>query len=211
MQSKKSQKHNILIVDDHQIVAHGLQALLSREDCAKSIDAAHTAEKALQLSKKKNYGIYIIDVELPDISGLELAEQLQAISPASSLIFHTMHEEIWTIKAMMAAGADAIVLKSDDLSDLTAAVKAVATGDSYYSRRFEDYCRKFESRQIPSPQELDILRAIAKGESTNDIARRMCISPNTIEYHRKRLFRKLGATNMADMVARAIEHGLLVI
>ena len=202
MQSKNPRKTNILIVDDHQIVAHGLQALLSRENCVKSIDTATTAEKALLLSKKKSYGIYIIDVELPDIS---------AISPEASFIFHTMHEEIWTIKAMMAAGADAIVLKSDDLSDLTAAVKAVATGNSYYSQRFEDYCRRFESRQMPSPHELEILRAIAKGESTNDIARRMCISPNTIEYHRKRLFRKLGATNMADMVARAIEHGLLVI
>ncbi len=211
MQSKSPRKTNILIVDDHQIVAHGLQALLSRENCVKSIDTATTAEKALLLSKKKSYGIYIIDVELPDISGLELTERLQAISPEASFIFHTMHEEIWTIKAMMAAGADAIVLKSDDLSDLTAAVKAVATGNSYYSQRFEDYCRRFESRQMPSPHELEILRAIAKGESTNDIARRMCISPNTIEYHRKRLFRKLGATNMADMVARAIEHGLLVI
>ena len=130
MQSKNPRKTNILIVDDHQIVAHGLQALLSRENCVKSIDTATTAEKALLLSKKKNYGIYIIDVELPDISGLELTERLQAISPEASFIFHTMHEEIWTIKAMMAAGADAIVLKSDDLSDLTAAVKAVATADA---------------------------------------------------------------------------------
>ena len=211
MQSKNPRKTNILIVDDHQIVAHGLQALLSRENCVKSIDTATTAEKALLLSKKKSYGIYIIDVELPDISGLELTERLQAISPEASFIFHTMHEEIWTIKAMMAAGADAIVLKSDDLSDLTAAVKAVATGNSYYSQRFDEYCRRYEQEQMPTQQELEILKAIAAGESTNDIAKRMCISSNTIEYHRKRLFRKLGASNMADMVARAIRSGLLVI
>lgn len=202
---------NVLVVDDHRIVAHGLQSLLGNLSYVKGIDTVGTAGDALQAARKKKYGVYILDVELPDMPGVVLMEKLRELSPLSAFVFHTMHEEVWTVKAMMIAGADAIVLKSDDLSDLTAAIGEVLAGRSYYSQRFYEYCRRYEQEQMPTQQELEILKAIAAGESTNDIAKRMCISSNTIEYHRKRLFRKLGASNMADMVARAIRSGLLVI
>ena len=202
---------NVLVVDDHRIVAHGLQSLLGNLSYVKGIDTVGTAGDALQAARKKKYGVYILDVELPDMPGVVLMEKLRELSPLSAFVFHTMHEEVWTVKAMMIAGADAIVLKSDDLSDLTAAIGEVLAGRSYHSQRFDEYCRRYEQEQMPTQQELEILKAIAAGESTNDIAKRMCISSNTIEYHRKRLFRKLGASNMADMVARAIRSGLLVI
>ena len=209
MQANK--KVNVLVVDDHRIVAHGLQSLLGNLSYVKGIDTVGTAGDALQAARKKKYGVYILDVELPDMPGVVLMEKLRELSPLSAFVFHTMHEEVWTVKAMMIAGADAIVLKSDDLSDLTAAIGEVLAGRSYYSQRFDEYCRRYEQEQMPTQQELEILKAIAAGDSTNDIAKRMCISSNTIEYHRKRLFRKLGAANMADMVARAIRSGLLVI
>lgn len=202
---------NILIVDDHRIVAHGLQALLSEENDVGCIDAVSSAEEALSAAHYKNYGIFIIDVELPDMSGLQLLGLLRQISPASACIFHTMHEELWTIKAMMSAGADAIVLKSGDLADLSTAVAEVAAGNSYYSPRIHEYCRSMEQQMMPSERELEILKAIARGENTDEISRGMGISSNTVEYYRKRLFRKLGASNMADMIVRAIRRGLLFV
>lgn len=211
MQAKTNRKNNILIVDDHKIVLHGLKSLLSEENGIKCIDAVLSGKEALQAAKNGRYNMFIIDVELPDMSGINLLEQLRNLSPESAFIFHTMHDELWTIKAMLAAGADAIVFKSDDLEELMLAVREVACGNKFYSRHFEEYRCLAASQQIPSEREFEILNAIVAGESTNDISRNMCISPNTIEYHRKRLFQKLGATNMAEMVARAIERGFNVI
>ena len=197
---KQTGEVDILVIEDHQIVLLGLSTLLSTCDGIRRIDKATTAVEAISLAREHASDIVIIDVELPDMSGFDLLDRLREISPDVSVIFHSMHEEFWIIKRMMNSGADAIVLKSDDIGELRKAVERVVSGDSYYSSRYEEYCREYEKQQILTERELDVLRAIAEGKKTAEIAAQLFVSNNTVEFHRKRLLRKLGASNMAELI-----------
>lgn len=206
---KQTNEVDILVIEDHQIVLLGLSTLLSTCNGIRHIAKATTAKDAIDLAKGHSFDIVIIDVELPDMSGFDLLAQLRDISPDISVIFHSMHEEFWIIKRMMNIGADAIVLKSDDIDELRKAVQHVVSGDSYYSNRYEEYCREYEKQQVPTERELDVLRAIAEGKKTAEIAEQLFVSGNTVEFHRKRLLRKLDASNMAELIKKAMERGFM--
>lgn len=207
--AKQTNEVDILVIEDHQIVLLGLSTLLSTCRGIRHIEKATTAREALSALRNHIFDIIIIDVELPDMSGFELLPQLRATAPDVSVIFHSMHEEFWIIKQMMNSGADAIVLKSDDISELRKAVEHVMSGDSYYSSRYEEYCRKYEQQQVPSERELDVLKAIASGKKTEEIAEMLFVSANTVEFHRKRLLRKFGACNMAELIRNAMKRGFM--
>lgn len=200
---------DILIIEDHQIVLLGLTTLLSTYSDIRSIDKATTGREALRLVSGHAFDVLIIDVELPDMSGFELLSQVREVSPDVAVIFHSMHEESWIIRQMMNCGANAIVLKSDDLSELHKALAHVVEGESYYSSRYEEFCKKYEQHQMPTERELDVLRAIAEGKRTAEIAEALFVSPNTVEFHRKRLLQKFGASNMAELIKTAIGRGLI--
>lgn len=207
--NEQSSGADILIIEDQQIVLLGLSTLLSTCDGIKRVDKATTAKDAIELVKEHPFDILIIDIELPDMSGFSLLAQLRALRPDVSVIFHSMHEEFWIIKQMMNSGADAIVLKSDDISELRKAVEHVMAGDSYYSSRYKEYCLAYEKHQVLTDREQDVLKAIAEGKKTAEIADELFVSCNTVEFHRKRLFRKLGASNMAELIKKAIERGFM--
>lgn len=159
--------------------------------------------------KQHAYAILIIDIELPDMSGFDLLEKIRKFRPDVAVIFHSMHEEFWIIKQMMNSGANAIVLKSDDVGELHNAVGYVLAGESYYSSKFQKYCTEYESKQTLSEREQEVLRAIAQGKKTTEIAEMLFVSTNTIEFHRKHILHKLGATNMAELIKKAIEQGYI--
>lgn len=211
MYHKNNQENgvDILVIEDHQIVLLGLSTLLSTCDGIRRVDKAMTAKEAMAMTREHAFDILIIDVELPDMSGFDLLSQLRRICPDVSVIFHSMHEEFWIIKQMMRSGADAIVLKSDDIGELRKAVEHVVAGDSYYSSRYEEYCLAYEQQQELTDRELEVLRAIAEGNKTVEIAERLFVSCNTVEFHRKRLLRKLGASNMAELIKKAMDRGFM--
>lgn len=204
-----SKNADILVIEDQQIVLLGLSTLLSTCKGIRRIDKATTAKDAILMAEEHAFDILIIDIELPDMSGFSLLEKLRTIRPDASVIFHSMHEEFWIIRQMMNSGADAIVLKSDDISELRSAVEHVMAGDSYYSSRYKEYCLAYEKHQVLTEREQDVLKAIAEGKKTAEIADELFVSCNTVEFHRKRLLRKLGASNMAELIKKAIERGFM--
>lgn len=208
---KNGQKNNvdILVIEDQQIVLLGLSTLLSTCEGITRIDKATTAEDAISKVRKHAFDILIIDIELPDMSGFDLLERLRDIHPAASVIFHSMHEEFWIIKQMMNSGADAIVLKSDDISELRRAVEQVMAGGRYYSSRYKEYCIAYEKQQPLTSREQDVLKAISEGKQTTEIAEALFVSANTVEFHRKRLLCKLEASNMAELVNKAMKRGYI--
>ena len=206
---QSTEKANLLIIEDHDIVALGLTTLLSANPALGIIDKATTAKQAIELTVKQPYHIYIIDVELPDMTGLELMKSLRTLSPDSAFIFHTIHDEFWTLRQMLSGGADAIVMKSDDTAELIAAIEQVLNGDSYFSKQYRLACQEMEQYQELSAREIEVLRLIAEGLMTRDIADRLFVSENTIEFHRKRIMRKLGASNMAQLVKEGITRGYI--
>ncbi len=203
------EKANLLIIEDHDIVALGLTTLLSSNQALGVIDKATTARQAIELTVKHPYRLYIIDVELPDMTGIELMKSLRTLSPDSAFIFHTIHDEFWTLRQMVTGGADAIVMKSDDSDELVTAVRQVLDGGSYFSKNYRQACQDMEQYQELSDREIEVLRLIAEGLMTRDIADRLFVSDNTIEFHRKRIMRKLAASNMAQLVKTGIARGYI--
>ncbi|MBQ9556467.1 MAG: response regulator transcription factor [Muribaculaceae bacterium] len=199
----------LLIIEDHNIVALGLKTLLSSHDGLSRIDNATNARQAIEMTVAHPYDLYIIDVELPDMPGTELVKSLKTLSPDSAFIFHTIHDEFWTLRQMINCGADAIVMKSDDPAELVNAINTVLDGGSYFSSNYRLACQEMEQYQELSTREIEVLQLIAEGLMTRDIASRLYVSENTIEFHRKRIMRKLAATNMAQLVKEGIARGYI--
>ena len=206
---EQSEKATLLIIEDHEIVALGLKTLIGSNPALSTVDCATNARQAIQLTVNHPYNLYIIDVELPDMTGIELVRSLKTLSPDSAFIFHTIHDELWTLRQMINSGANAIVMKSDDTSELLAAIGQVLEGNNYFSAHFRQACEEMEHYQTLSEREIEILRLIAEGLPSKDIAERLFVSQNTIEFHRKRIMRKLGVTNMAQLVKEGFAKGYI--
>lgn len=206
---EQSEKATLLIIEDHEIVALGLKTLIGSNPVLSTVDCATNARQAIQLTVNHPYNLYIIDVELPDMTGIELVRSLKTLSPDSAFIFHTIHDELWTLRQMINSGANAIVMKSDDTSELLAAIGQVLEGNNYFSAHFRQACEEMEHYQTLSDREIEILRLIAEGLPSKDIAERLFVSQNTIEFHRKRIMRKLGVTNMAQLVKEGFAKGYI--
>lgn len=204
-----TEKATLLIIEDHEIVALGLKTLIGSHPALTDIQCVSTAKQAIQLTVQHPYDLYVIDVELPDMNGIELIKNLKLLSPDSAFIFHTIHDELWTLRQMINSGANGIVMKSDDVQELETAITQVLEGNNYFSSHFREGCEEMELHQTLSDREIEILRLIAEGLATKDIAEQLFVSANTIEFHRKRIMRKLRATNMAQLVREGIAKGYI--
>ena len=198
---------NILVVDDHPIVRKGIAALLCHT--ASFITEASCAAEAADISRTHNIDIAVIDVDLPDANGLELITRLRSTKPQMRFVVYTMHEEPWIIGELQDANVQAIVLKGDDPYELQMAVESVKIGIEYYSSRFKK-CAANASGYL-TEREMEVLQMMCDGLSSKQIAEGMCVSENTIEYHRKQILRRIGAKNNVQAVSIALKEGLLPI
>ena len=198
---------SILIVDDHPVVLVGLRALILQDGVYKNVQTASSLLSARDIINREN-----IDLELSNENGLLLVKLLHHKHPKTKIIVYTMHEEIWTIRQLMDEDVDAIVLKGDDPQELLTALHKIEEGKGYYSQQFFRLINQQNVEQVNlSNRELEVLEHIAEGHSTNTIARELNISNNTVEFHRHNLMSKLQASNVANMVKKAMQMGLAFI
>lgn len=196
----------ILVVDDHPIVRKGIAALLCHTTTATIAEASCAAE-AIDISRKQSVDIAVIDLELPDANGLQLITRLRCTMPKMRFVVYTMHEEPWIIDELQDANVDAIVLKGDDPYELQMAVESVKIGIGYYSSRFKKCADNAPGRL--TEREKEVLQMMCDGMSSKLIAEKMCVSENTVEYHRKQILRRIGAKNNVQAVSIALKEGLL--
>lgn len=202
-------KKNILIVDDHPIVSTGLQALIEHTGEYGKIYVANNIASSRLLLKQEDIDIAIIDLELQDANGMELIKYIHQTHISTKILVYTMHEELWTIRQLMKEDADAIVMKGDNPQEVLIALRKIEQGKGYFSQQFMRLINSQDSSGISlSNREAEVLEHISNGLSTNDIARQLNISNNTVEFHRHNLMKKLSANNMAQLVKKAIQLGL---
>ncbi len=207
---QENSQANILLVADQQIFAYCIKNLLNRVSGINKLDFSATGKDAIKKTQKGNrYDVIIIDVDLPDISGFELLIQLRKIQPESFAILHSMQEKFWYIKQLMRSGADGIALKSDELSEIKEAIEHALRKEKYYSAKYLLCCSKFEGQEELTTREIEVLKGIADGKTSSDIAEGLFVSQNTIEFHRKKLMKKLKACNMAELIKKAVDNGYL--
>ncbi len=205
---------SILLVDDHDLVLQGLKRIIESSLPEISvISTAMTGREALE--KSGPFDVYMLDVELPDMNGLELVQHIRDRYPDSRIIINTIHEEIWFIKNIMRHNVNGILFKSIDSEKVVEALRRVIAGNTYYCRNAERVRRMLHRNTSGgrscslSARELDVLKHISDGKSTSEIADELCLSINTVETHRRHLLDKLGARNVADLVMTAVSEGII--
>lgn len=198
----------ILIVDDHPIVLKGIHALLSSSFPRASIMDAAGVGEAEEILVRHDVDIMISDLDLNGESGTTLIRHVRDIRPTTQVVVYTMHEEPWSVSEIDSMDVEAVVMKSDSAGELLTAVGSLLDGKGYYSATFSRLLGS-QKRQPDrlSCRETQVVDLTAAGLSSADIASKLGISVNTVEFHRRRIMQKLGVSNAAEMVSRATELG----
>lgn len=211
-ESKKSvlSKMKIAVVDDHELIREGINTILTNNG-AKCVDKYRTAMDLISaMDTGQSYDFYIIDLELPDLDGFVLIEMIRARNPVAHIIVSTVHDEIWTLRKLLAREVNAIIYKSGDGNELVIAIDEILNGRKYYCDAVNETLKAAGDNSLhPSTRELEVLYQIAQGKTSREIAAAMFVSENTVEAHRKALFSKLGAINGVDLIVKAIAKGYL--
>lgn len=208
----------ILIVDDHGVLRAGLRALLNTETDFKVVGEAGDGEQALLLAQKLQPDIILMDISMPGPDGIQITEQIIECVPAARVMILTVHEDKGFLQAAIRSGASGYILKRAVESELINAIRAVARGDLYiYSsltRSFLDgfdgvnNCEQAFSESLTA-REVEVLRLIARGHTSSQIAEKLMISVRTVETHRANLMDKLDLHSRAELVHYAVQHGML--
>lgn len=200
----------IAVVDDHDLVREGLNAVLANNGVG-DVEKYSTATALMaSLDAGKSYDFYIIDIELPDIDGFVLIEMIRARNPVAHIIVSTIHDEIWTLRKLLARDVNAIIYKSGDGNEIITAINEILQGNNYYCEAVRKTLKSAGDNSLhPSSRELEVLYQIAQGKTSREIAAAIFVSENTVEAHRKALLAKLGAINVADLIVKSIEKGYI--
>ena len=204
----------ILVVDDHELVLRGITQILQQSFPAEEILNASTGEDALSFLKNKAVDLMSVDLELADMSGFNLIDYVRASHPSIKILVNTVHDEIWTVKRLTERYVEGIVFKSARAQNYVEAVKTLLEGRVFYDAGAKLLMKSIRNQSAEesslSMREIEVLRLIADGLNTIEIATRLGVKPNTIETHRRHLLEKLDVHNSAELVRRAISSGLLM-
>jgi two-component system, NarL family, response regulator NreC len=212
---------SILLSDDHTILRQGLAALLEAEPDFHILGEASTGLETLQKVQSLDPDVLVLDLALPDINGLEITRQVRHSNPRTRIVILSMHaKEAYVLEALN-SGASAYVLKGSDARELTQAIHQATRGIRYLSpplseQSLEAYIQLtrgqvFDPYETLTNRERQILHLAAGGCSNNEIARRLTISPRTVEQHRAKVMAKLDLHNQSELVRFAIQHGILAL
>jgi DNA-binding NarL/FixJ family response regulator len=203
----------IAVVDDHPIVRQGLAAALDDEDDFEVVGSAGSAEEAIELVRRVEPDVVLLDLELPGIGGIEAIPRLLAAHAGVRVLVFTAYGAEERVLGALRAGAAGYLLKGAASEDIARSVRTVAAGEtvlapSVASTVVHGLTGTRGTGQLTS-REREVLRMIAEGSPNKQIARSLVISERTVKFHVSSLLRKLGAENRAQCVAIAAERGLL--
>ena len=204
-------KKRVVIADDHTSVRQMLAAVFRRETEYEIVGEAGTGIEALEVCRDRNPDVMILDLVLPELSGMEVTRRLRAEkSPVRVLIYSGAIDRQQLTQAMRCK-PDGLVHKEDSLADLREAVRVVANGGSYFSPMTLGLTSENEDlTEVPlTDRELEILQMIAESRSTKEIATRLGLAIKTVESHRYRLMDKLQLHDIAALTRYALQHGLV--
>jgi len=203
----------VLVVDDHPLVLEGIRAVLETYDHIEVVGAASSARAALTLAGRTAPDVVMMDINMPDLNGLDAVELFREQHPATRLLMLSMHDSREYISTSVMYGASGYVLKDVSTSEIVAAIEAVAAGGTYFSAGVSDALLQRGTTQKEyrplTTREQAVLLLLANGKSNKDVARTLDISARTVETHRKNIKKKLGIATTAGLTRYAIENGLI--
>jgi len=211
MIARKSTK--VLLVDDHPLVLEGIRAIIETFSHIEVVGATSSAREALTIAGRTEPDVVMMDINMPDLNGLDAIELFKEQHPNTRLLMLSMHDSREYISTSVMYGASGYILKDVSTSEIIAAIEAVASGGTYFSSGVSDVLMRFESALKTSgpltTREQSVLLLVADGKSSKDVAQLLEISTRTVETHRKNIKKKLGIATTAGLTRYAIESGLI--
>jgi DNA-binding NarL/FixJ family response regulator len=208
---------HVLIADDHTLFRAGLHALLNLFPDIQVVGEASTGEETVTKSEALQPDIILMDIQMPDLNGIEATRRILHTSPNIGIIVVTMFEDDDSVFSAMRAGARGYILKEAGEEEVLRAIRAVARGEAIFgpgiARRLVHFFSKphLESDQVfpeLTEREREILDLIARGETNSEIAQRLVLSPHTVRNHISNIFSKLQVVDRAEAIIRARDAGL---
>lgn len=209
----------LLLVDDHAVVRSGLRMLLENERDVEIIGEAASAHEAIESAMRLKPNVILMDIGLPDLSGIDATREIKKHMPDVSVVALTIHEDEEYFFKMLEAGATGYVPKRAAPDELLTAIRAAATGEVYlYPSLAKLLVRDFLSGGRPSEEptsseltdrEQEVLTYLAEGANNEEIASALVISPKTVARHRENIMRKLSLHSRSELVRYAIRKGII--
>ncbi len=200
----------IFIVDDHYMVIEGIRSLLQHEKGMDWMGHAQTAASCLAYLQREQPDVILMDINLPDMSGIDLCREVKAKYPSVFIIGLSTFNQQSFIQKMMENGASGYVLKKATQEELVEAIGLVCKGKIYLSEEASHALRDHTSANIIlTRREKEVLELIAEGMTNNEIAQQLFISVTTVDTHRKNLLAKFEAKNVASLIRTAVKCGFI--
>jgi len=205
----------VLVVDDHPIVRQGLVGVLSDEADLEVVGEAGSGREAIALIARLRPDVVLLDLEMQDVEGVAAIPQLKAAQPSAEILIFTAYDTDERVLGAIRAGAHGYLLKGASAEEIARGIRVVAAGGSYLEPRVasklvaEVNAPRRRAATTLSEREREVLRLVADGLPTKQIAGSLSISERTVKFHVNSIFHKLGAENRAQAVALAAQRGLL--
>ncbi len=211
---------SVLLVDDHKIMRDGIKAILSRGEEFRVVGEAENGPDAVQSVKRLRPDLVLMDIGLPGLNGVETTAEILRHHPECKIVILSMYDDENSVVSAIRSGARAFILKKASDTDLLEALRMVARGGAYLSPQVSDRLLAriqkgdLESRPTPSvlevlsPRELQVLRMVAQGKTSKEIAVVLDLREQTIRSYRKTMMKKLRVNNVAGLTQLAVSTGL---
>jgi DNA-binding NarL/FixJ family response regulator len=212
--------YEVLLVDDHKIMRDGIKAILRNTEDFRVTGEADTGQDAVQLCRRLKPDVTLMDIGLPGLNGVETTQEILRYLPEAKVVILSMYDDEQSVVSAIRAGARAFVLKKASDEDLLDALRTVAKGGSYLSPQVSDRLLTriqrgdLESKPSTSgldelsPRELQVLRLVAEGKTSKEIAVLLDLGLQTVRSYRKTMMKKLGVNNVAGLTQLALASGL---
>ncbi|MFF3737758.1 response regulator [Streptomyces sp. NPDC002566] len=209
----------ILLADDHALVRRGVRLILDREPDLEVVAEAGDGAEAMEIARAQQVDLVVMDIAMPRMTGLQATREILALKPDVRVLMLTMHDNEQYFFQALKAGASGYVLKSVADRDLVAACRAAMRDEPFLYpgavtaliRNYLDRVRNGEepSDQVLTPREEEVLKLVAEGHSSKEIAEMLFISIKTVHRHRENLLHKLGLRDRLELTRYAIRAGLI--
>lgn len=213
-----ARKIKLLLADDHPLVREGIRSSLERCPFVNVVGEAATGKDALRKTIQLAPDVVLMDLNMPEMSGIEATPLILQQCPATRVLALTVHDSKEYVARMLKSGASGYVLKDTSPEELVQAIQSIYRGEAFFSPRVSRILlQSFQAappaadppKHTLSQRELQVLESIAKGQTSKEIAQALNLSVRTVETYRVRVKRKLGVRNTAELIQRARELNLL--
>jgi DNA-binding NarL/FixJ family response regulator len=210
----------VLLADDHGIVRKGLRSTIESEPGFEVVAEASNGREAVRLSQQLKPDIAIMDIAMPQLNGIDAAEQIHKLSPNTRVIILSMHSDESYVIRVLAAQARGYILKDSAESDLLPALRSAMQGRPYFSPKvtqvlLEDYMRYLRQRGLQDTYDLltarekEVLQLLAEGNSNKEVANLLNLGVSTVDTHRTNLMQKLNLHSTAELVLYAVRKRII--